>query len=42
MDATIFLDIVEPDSFQWSATPRVPLTQLDGQWYLARAPIAPD
>jgi hypothetical protein len=43
IDATIFVEVEEAVSgAAWSATPRVPLTQADGHWYLARAPLAPE
>ena len=40
-DVTIFLDVTEAVSGdQWQATPRVPLVEQGGRWYLARAPLA--
>jgi hypothetical protein len=42
-EVTIFLDITETGTgTRWQATPRVPLVEDAGRWYLARAPLAPD
>jgi hypothetical protein len=42
-EVTVFLDVTETFSGdRWQATPRVPLVQDSGRWYLARAPLAPN
>ncbi|HZT08756.1 MAG TPA: hypothetical protein VFC51_17160 [Chloroflexota bacterium] len=39
-DVTIFLDIIPAvDGPEWQAAPRVPLVELNGRWYLGRAPL---
>jgi hypothetical protein len=42
-EVTIFLDITEwVDGAHWQASPRAPLVQVDGRWYLGRPPLAPE
>ncbi|MBM2812552.1 MAG: hypothetical protein HW416_3311 [Chloroflexi bacterium] len=41
-ELTIFIDITEwGTGARWQAGPRVPLVQIEGRWYLARAPLEP-
>jgi hypothetical protein len=41
-DVTVFLDITQAiDQVRWQAGPRIPVREIDGRWYLARPPLAP-
>ncbi len=40
-EVTVFLAITQTvDGVRWEASPRVPLTEADGRWFLARPPLA--
>lgn len=40
-EVTVFLAITQAvDGVRWEASPRVPLIEADGRWYLARPPLA--
>ncbi len=42
-EVTVFLDITQAvDDVRWQAGPRVMVREIDGRWYLARPPLAPE
>jgi hypothetical protein len=41
-EVTVFLDITAwASGARWEASPRTPLVQREGRWYLSRPPLAP-
>jgi hypothetical protein len=42
LDVTVFVAITTAEDEHWEATPRVPITQINGQPYLTWPPLAPE